>query len=119
RRPHDDPAGAEMAGDIVVQGPALAQRHPDHAALGLLGGLAERLGHLARLAGAVADAAAAVAGDDDRGEAEAPAALDHLGDAVDADQLLDQLAVFTAAIAWAAIVARSPSGSACHALGPS
>ena len=45
--------------DVVVQRAALAQRHADHAALGLLGRLADRLGHLARLAGAVADAALA------------------------------------------------------------
>ena len=40
--------GAEMATAIMMQGPALAQRHADHAALGLLGGLPDRLGHLAR-----------------------------------------------------------------------
>ena len=42
---------------VVVQRAAFAQRHADHAALGLVGRLADRLGHLARLAGAVADAA--------------------------------------------------------------
>ena len=76
---------------VVVQCAALAQRDADHAALGLLGGLADRLGHFARLARAVAGPALAVADDDDRGEAEPPAALHHLGDAVDADELLDQL----------------------------
>ena len=62
-------------------------------ALGLLGRLADGLGHLARLAAAVADPALAVADDHQRREAEAPAALHHLGHAVDADQLVDQLAV--------------------------
>ena len=60
------PAGAERSVtwpapkwplDVVMQRAALAQRHADHAALGLLGRLADRLRHLARLAGAVADAA--------------------------------------------------------------
>ena len=79
--------------DVVMQRAALAQRHADHAALGLLGRLAHRLRHLARLAAAVADPALAVADDHQRREAEPPAALDHLGDAVDADQAVDQLAV--------------------------
>ena len=51
RRAHDHPAGAVVADDVVMQRAALAQRHADHAALGLLGRLADRLGHLARLAG--------------------------------------------------------------------
>ena len=46
----------------------------------------------------------------ERGEAETPAALHHLGDAVDADQLVDELAV--------AAVAVSVGGFPCHALSP-
>jgi hypothetical protein len=67
----------------VVQRAALAQRHADQPALGGLGRLADRLGHLARLAVAEADAALLVADHHQRGEAEATAALHHLGDAVD------------------------------------
>ena len=59
-------------------------------ALGPLGRLADRLRHLARLAGAVADAALLVAHHDQCGEGETPTALHHLGDAVDGDQLVDQ-----------------------------
>ena len=100
---------------VVMQGAALAQRHADHVALGLLGRLADRLRHLAGLAGAVADAALAVADDDQRGEAEAPAALHHLGDAVDADELLDQLALLAVAVAVAtAAVAPVASVVTCH-----
>src|SRR6185369_15401549 len=91
RRPHHNIAGAVMADHVVVQGPPLAQRNADHLLLGMLGRLADRLGHFARLAGTVTDAALAVANHHDRREAEALAALHHLGDAVDADQLLDQL----------------------------
>ena len=81
-----------------MQRPALAQRHADQAALGGFGRLADRLGHLAGLAVAEADAALLVADDDERGEAEAPAALHHLGDAVDVDELVHELAVALLAI---------------------
>jgi hypothetical protein len=40
-----------------------------------------------------ADAALLVADDDEGGEAEAPAALHHLGDAVDVDKAVDEFAV--------------------------
>ena len=42
---------------------------------------------------AEADAALLVADDDERREAEAPAALHHLGDAVDVDQTIHEFAV--------------------------
>ncbi len=42
---------------------------------------------------AEADAALLVADDDQRGEAEAPSALDHLGHAIDVHELVDKLAV--------------------------
>src|SRR5690606_38917381 len=53
--------------------------------------LADRLRHLAGLADPGADDAVAVADDHHRAEAEAPAALDDLGDAVDLDDLLFQV----------------------------
>ena len=71
--------------------------------------LADRLGHLARLAVAEADAALQVAHDDERGEAEALAALDDLGDAVDVHELLGELA-----IAILAIPAAVSSLGTCH-----
>jgi hypothetical protein len=63
-------------------------RDPDQVLLGVLDALADRLGDLAGLAQADPDVAGAVADDDDRAEAEAPAALDHLRDAVDLDDTL-------------------------------
>ena len=102
RRAQDDLAGAVAAVDVVMQRAAFAQRDADHAALGRLGRLADRFRHLAGLAVAEADAALLVADDDERGEAEAPAALHHLGDAVDVDQPVDEFAV--------ALLSRSPGG---------
>src|SRR5258708_12817153 len=85
--------GAVMALDVVMQRAALAQRHADETLARLLGRLADRLRYLASLARAVTDAALAVTDDDERSEAEAPAALHHLGAAVDTDKLLDELAL--------------------------
>jgi hypothetical protein len=61
----------------------------DHALLGVLGALLDGVGHLVGLAVADPDVALAVADDDERGEAEAAATLDHLGAAVDEDHLFD------------------------------
>src|SRR6185312_14957012 len=85
--------------DVVVQRAAGTQRHEDHVALGALGRLADGLRHLACLAVAEADAALLVADDDERGEAEATAALHHLGDTVDVDELVDEFAVALFAVA--------------------
>ena len=95
-------AGAVTAVHVVMQRPARAQRHEDHVALGALGRLADGFRHFARLAVTEADAALLVADDHEGGEAEATAALDDLGDAVDVDELVDELAV--ALVATAAIV---------------
>jgi hypothetical protein len=101
-RAEDHLAGAVAAVDVVVQGPALAERDADQTALGSLGRLADRLRHLAGLAVAEADAALLVADDDEGGEAEAPAALHHLRDAVDVDELVHELAVALLAVFAAA-----------------
>src|SRR5205807_8748085 len=62
----------------------------DHAAAGGLYGLAHRLAHLVRLAGGDPDASLPVAHRDERVEAEAPAALHDLRDAVDGNHVLDE-----------------------------
>src|SRR5271169_6283714 len=84
---------AMMPDHVVMQRAAFAQRHPDEAALGRIGRLADGFRHFARLAVAEADPALLVADHDQRGEPEAPAALHHLGDAVDVDELVGELAV--------------------------
>src|SRR2546427_7311307 len=53
-------------------------------------GLAHRLAHLVRLAGGDPDASLPVAHRDERVEAEAPAALHDLRDAVDGNHVLDE-----------------------------
>src|SRR6185437_11105791 len=105
----DDLAGAIAADDVVMERAPFAQRHAHHAAARLVGRIADRLGHFARLARAIADTALAVADDDDRGKAEAPAAFHHLGDTVDADQLFDELAVVAIAIARLAVAIAAPA----------
>src|SRR5690606_11352827 len=83
--------------------------------LGLLDTLGDRRGHLLRLAVADADGAVAVAHHDERGEAEAAAALDDLGDAVDGDDALDEgvllgcVARATVATVTATVVAAPPA----------
>jgi hypothetical protein len=80
-----------MATAIMMQGAAFLQRHADHLLLGGSCRLADRFGHFARLAMAEADPALAIAHDDQRSETEALAALDGLGNAVDVNELFDQL----------------------------
>ena len=116
-----DLAGAVAAEHVVMQGAAFAQRHADQVALGGVGRLADRFRHLARLAVTKADAALLVADDDERGKSEAPAALHHLGDAIDVDELVGELAVplfllATFALAWFTSHVSILSGQACRAL---
>ena len=100
-----------------MQRAAFLQRHADQPALGRFRRLADRLRHLARLAVAEADAPALVAHDDERREAEAAAALHHLGDAVDVDELVDELAV--AILAPIPVPAAIPSPAVlCHFVRP-
>src|SRR4029079_11343720 len=71
------PRGGEHGPDLVRDRRA-DHRYPDQVLLRVLDALAHRLGHLAGLAETGADVARAVTDDDDRGEAEAAAALDDL-----------------------------------------
>src|SRR6266480_1793194 len=88
-RLHQDPRRAPAPGHGVIQR-AVLQLHLEKLAPRLLHRLLHGHRHLARLALAHADAAVAVADHGERGEAEYPAALHHLGDAVDRDHLLAQ-----------------------------
>src|SRR5262249_30250317 len=112
---NDDLAGTVAIGDVMVKRAALAQRHADQAAPRLLGRLADRLGYFARLPGAIADAALAVADNDECGKAKAPAAFHHLGDTVDADQLFSEFAFAIALARLAIALAATPAIAAALA----
>jgi hypothetical protein len=83
---HD--TGRRLALDRVRDGRGDA-RHAEEVLLGLLHALGDGGRHLLGLAVADPDRAVAVTHDDQRGEAEAPTALDDLGDTVDRDDPLD------------------------------
>src|SRR6476660_2470294 len=106
-----------LSGHVVMQRAPFAKRHLDQVPLGSLGRLADRLRHLARLAVAEADAALLVADDDERGEAETPSALHHLGHAIDVHELVDELAVALAIIAVSSFRA-SAAFAIRHTVGP-
>src|SRR5262249_25383331 len=84
-RDEDDAAAAVLADDAVRDGVALERDAllALHRLLGVLGGLLDGRRHLVGLAVAGGDAPLVVADDDQRVEAEAPAALDHGGAAAD------------------------------------
>src|SRR5207249_10896200 len=82
-----DAPGAVLAEDRVRDRRA-RQRDGEHALLGLLDALLDGRGHLLGLAVAEPHPSVAVAYDDQLGEGEPPAALHHLGDAVDGDDPL-------------------------------
>ena len=79
--------GAEDAGRLVGDRAAVLG-HAEEVLLGPLDALLDRQRNLVGLAVADADDFAFVADHDQRGEGEAPAALDDLGDAVDLDDAL-------------------------------
>jgi hypothetical protein len=98
---------AVMAGDVVMERAAFAQRYAHHGALRCIRRLADRFRYFACLAVTEADAALLVADDDERCETEALSALHDLGDAIDVDELVDDPAVALIAIAVAIPVART------------
>src|SRR4051794_31727616 len=97
-----------------MQRASLAQRNPYQIALGVIGRLADGLGHLAGLASAMANATFAVTDDHQGSKAETSATFDHLGDAVDADQLFDEFALVPVAIPVATAIAPIASFATCH-----
>src|SRR6185312_1642273 len=70
--------------------------------------LADRFRHFACLARTVADPALAVADHHQRRETETPSALHHFGDAVDRNQLFDELGLFAVAPLPVAAFAATP-----------
>src|SRR6266511_1490672 len=107
RRLEEDASRAVMPDDLVGDG-AAGERHLRQAAARGLHGLAHRLAHLVGLAGGDADAPLAVAHGDERVEAEPPAALHDLRDAVDRDDVLED----AVALAGGAVVATLPAAAA-------
>src|ERR1022692_1207120 len=118
RGAHHDLARAPPALAIVVQGARLAKRNADHRLPGLFGRLADRFGHLARLAVAEADPALLIAHHHQGGEGEAPSALHRGGHAVDVHQLFDDIA-FAALLGLVAVapVSAIPAAALLFATG--
>ena len=88
------PAPCEPTTSCGMVDPVLRQLH--HVALGGIHRLAHRLGDLVRLAGGDADPGLAIADRHQGIEREPPAALHHLGDAIDGDDVLDVIAAMLA-----------------------
>src|SRR5690606_9320817 len=90
---HQNLTSAVNAIDIVVQRAAFAQWHENHVALGSLSRLADGFRHFTRLAMAETDATLLVANDHESRETKTAATLDHLGNTIDVNELIDKLAV--------------------------
>ncbi len=114
RRTEEHLARAGVADDLVRERP-LGHRHGDHGAPGRVDRLADRLGHLVRLAGADPHLALLVADGDERGEGEAASALDHLGDAVDVDHVLLEVGLAATLAAAPAAIPAAPALAATTA----
>src|SRR5213593_3704112 len=99
--------GAVVTDDFVRDGRA-RERDLDQATAGGFDRLAHRLAHLVRLAGGDPDAPLPVAHGDERVEAEAPAALHDLRDAVDGDDVLDKPVALALALARVAPLPAPP-----------
>src|SRR5690606_14299157 len=84
-----------VCGDNLVRDRRRCEGDGHHVLAGDRTALLDGLGNLARLAQSQTDAALAVSDDDQRTEAEAPAAFHDLGRMVDVNHLLDQLAAIT------------------------
>src|SRR5262249_35352200 len=87
----EDAGGVEATQDLVRDRRAVL-RDGEEGLLRVVDGLRDRERHLAGLPVADADAVDLVADHDERREGEAPPALDYLGDAVDLDHALLELA---------------------------
>ena len=99
RRGAQDHARGAEAAEHLVRDRLAVLGHGEEVLLRVLDGLRDRERHLARLPVADADPVDLVPDDDERGEREPPAALHDLGDAVDLDDSLLQLARFVLEVA--------------------
>jgi hypothetical protein len=86
-------------------------RQLDHGALGRVDCFADRLGDLVRLPGCDPHLALPIPNSHQRVEGETPATLDHLGHAIDGDDILD-------VIAWAVTITTVPPGPSAAPVSP-
>src|ERR1700723_3500920 len=92
---------------------AADQRHPEEALTRLLNTFRDRGRDLLGLAVADTDHPVAVTDDDQSGEAESPATLDHLGNSVDGDDPLQVVALVPVAVAATAATIPAAPALAC------
>src|SRR5687767_6959383 len=83
-----------MLSDHLVRNRSAGERHAHAVTTRRIDRLADSLGHLVRLAGRDAYLALPIPDGDERVEREAPAALHDLRDAIDRDDVLDEVAAF-------------------------
>src|SRR5690606_10998203 len=88
--------GAEVAQNVMMKCPSLAEMHANHPLPSAFRRLTDRLRDLARLSRAEPDPTLTVAGDHQGGEAEATPTLDHLRDSIDRNELLYEFRLFAA-----------------------
>src|SRR6185437_5664834 len=93
-----------MLADDSVWNRAAGHRNRDHAAASCLDGLADRFGNFVRLAGREADPPLTITDCYECVEGETTSALDDLGDAIDRDDVLDEIAATLATLAAASTV---------------
>src|SRR5437667_919938 len=117
RRLEQDPARAVLADDFV-RNRAAGQRNFGHVAACRLDGLSHRFAGLVRLAGRNADLSLAVADGNQRVEAEAPAALHDLRDAIDRDDVLDHAVALARPAAIAVTPVATPASAPAAATAP-
>jgi hypothetical protein len=110
RRAQHNLARAVTAQDFVMQRATFAQRNAHEALLRCFRRLADSFWHFSCLAMSEAYATLLVANDHECRKAEPLAALHNLRNAVDVDQLVDQLAAFAAIIAMSTAITITATG---------
>lgn len=102
-----------MCADDFVRYRSAGHRDRDHVAARSIDGLAYGLRYLVRLSGGKSDTTLSVSNRDERVEGEATSALHDLGDAIDGNHVLDELAAtITAATVAIATLAFTTASAA-------
>ncbi len=108
-----------MSADDFVRNRSAGHRDRDHVAARPIDSLAYGLRYFVRLSGSKSDATLSISNRDQRVEGEASSALHDLGDAIDGDHVLDELAstitAATVAIATFAVTTASAATLATFA----